>query len=313
MASIDTLIDDLNSVITGGNPGGLSNEHQNSIVAKYGIIAERQWRESFLKPDQKRRLRMSNWGKKCNREGWYEEHPHGRKIEKLEPRLLNMFSYGHLVEHQMLMLCELAGHDVKFAQQNVELVDGISGHLDVILDGMVCDVKSASDYAFQKFQNGYNKSEDMFGYWAQLNGYYAACCRNPDIGKHVTVLDRVGWLACNKTTGEFCLDMHRPDAPRFTRANANSKVNICKADEAPPRLPDVEQGANGNRKLDTACAYCQWKFECWPDVRVFEYKKGNGTYKQYLTKVGKEPNVREINKEVLYDETTSEKEQAEEK
>ena len=59
---------------------------------------------------------------------------------------------------------------------------------------------------------------------------------------------------------------------------------------------DVPDGASGNRKLDTGCVYCSYKFDCWHDanngtgLRAFQY----ATNVKYLTEVNRTPNVPEL-------------------
>ena len=69
---------------------------------------------------------------------------------------------------------------------------------------------------------------------------------------------------------------------------------IVASDEHPPLCYDpVPDGKSGNMKLSTDCVYCPYKFDCFPDVRVFKY-----SHKPvYLTTVVKEPAVEEITHE----------------
>ena len=73
-------------------------------------------------------------------------------------------------------------------------------------------------------------------------------------------------------------------------------IQIHLQDKCYPAVPD---GKSGNYKFDTACMYCNYKFDCWSDandgkgLRVFNYSTG----KRYLTKVEKEPNIDEVNEE----------------
>ena len=97
------------------------------------------------------------------------------KDRKDEDSGLNLkLLYGHIIEHLVLYLAELAGHNIKDQQRKVE-VSGVSGHIDSIIDGEVCDVKSASPFSFKKFQSGDIVGDDPFGYHAQLAAYEEGC------------------------------------------------------------------------------------------------------------------------------------------
>ena len=84
--------------------------------------------------------------------------------------------------------------------------------------------------------------------------------------------------------------------------NAKKRIQKIKrvvGSDTPPDkcYPAVPDGKSGNYKLDTACMYCSYKFDCWSDandgkgLRVFNYSTG----KRYFTKIEKEPNVDEVN------------------
>ena len=83
--------------------------------------------------------------------------------------------------------------------------------------------------------------------------------------------------------------------------NAGDRIDYLKVmvknNEPPNRCySDVKDGVSGNRKLGTSCFYCNHKRECWKDVnngkglRVYDYAMGY----RYLTKVVREPDVREV-------------------
>ncbi|MGI9568307.1 MAG: hypothetical protein ACR2PH_00845, partial [Desulfobulbia bacterium] len=52
----------------------------------------------------------------------------------------------------------------------------------------------------------------------------------------------------------------------------------------------VPDGKTENMKLPAGCAYCQFKHECYPDLRTFLYASGP----KYLTKVVSAPRVVEV-------------------
>src|SRR5690606_4702329 len=113
-----------------------------------GVMGDR-----FLKPrnDDNPYLRMSNIGRP-DRQLWYDMHPDGSKEEFL-PSTLIKFSYGDMIEQMILLYAKMAGHIVELEQAEVS-VNGIKGHIDVMIDGVVVDVKSASTFSFKKFETG---------------------------------------------------------------------------------------------------------------------------------------------------------------
>lgn len=84
----------------------------------------------------------------------------------------------------------------------------------------------------------------------------------------------------------------------FEQINAEERVQECKDIVALPEPPeekcysDVPDGKSGNRKLNTHCGRCHWKFKCWEGLREYDYKP-----RRYLTHVEKEPQVEEVHHE----------------
>lgn len=223
-------------------------------------------------------LRMSNIGRP-DRQLWYDINGEGEKEALLPPTLIK-FAYGDMIEQMILLYAKMAGHDVTEEQAEVE-VDGIKGHIDAIIDGVLVDVKSASSFSFQKFESGalFLPGNDPFGYVAQICGYMVAAGT-----------ERGGFLAVDKTLGKLCFC----EIPADVVANYHVHQRIAHIKDviASPELPprcysDVPDGKSGNMKLDTGCSYCPHKFNCWPDLKTYYYSTGP----RYLTKVVREPRV----------------------
>ena len=53
-------------------------------------------------------------------------------------------------------------------------VEGVTGHQDCIIDGVVVDCKSASGVGFDKFKHNKLAEDDPFGYVAQISAYAEA-------------------------------------------------------------------------------------------------------------------------------------------
>lgn len=230
-------------------------------------------------------LRMSNLGKP-DRQLWYDINGSGT-VEDFPPNVRIKFLYGDILEALLLFLAAEAGHKVQQTQVEV-VVDGIVGHNDAVIDGVVVDVKSASTYAFKKFKDGTLREDDPFGYMEQLAGY------STGLGG----LDGA-FLAIDKTLGHLTLLKVDKDelAALDTRGRISHIQDVLSSDVPPDRCySPVDMGTSGNQKLDIGCSYCSHKFNCWADanegigLRSFLYSTGP----VHLTTVINEPKVMEI-------------------
>lgn len=226
---------------------------------------------------------MSNVGKPCERQLWYEIN--SDEGESLPPEAHMKFAYGDVLELLTLFLVEAAGHDVQGTQDTQE-IEGIEGHRDAVIDGVLVDVKSASSYSFKKFSDGQLASNDSFGYIDQLQSYLYAGQSDDTI----TDKDRAAFLVIDKVLGKICLDVHpRKDIPYDSIYR--HKKSMVASSVAPPRgFTTVPDGKSGNEKLGVNCSYCSHKHTCYPGLRVFGY----GTGPVFLTNVARLPNVPEL-------------------
>ncbi len=236
-------------------------------------------------------LRFSALGKP-DRQLWFDAHPDTGKEEKLTAKTYFKFLYGDVLEQLILFLAREAGHNVEAEQAEVE-ADGVKGHIDAIVDGVVVDVKSASPFGFKKFENQGILYEDPFGYINQLSGYASVLTPNKP----------AAWIAFNKVSGEICVTElpARVIADNEPTARIQHLKTILKLPE-PPELcyQPVPDGKSGNMKLGTECSYCKHKFRCHPSLRIFAYSTGP----RFLTTVVKQPEVFEISRERFIDEET---------
>ena len=226
---------------------------------------------------------MSNIGK-GDRQLWYDKR-YGNE-EQLPPQTLLKFIYGDIIEHLVLLLAELAGHRVTSLQAEVQ-IEGIKGHIDADIDDVTVDVKSTSTHAFRKFADGSLQDNDSFGYIEQIAGY--ATARDTD----------GAFLAVDKQNGHIAyLPYSKEELAVFNiRERIKHIKQVVEANEEPARCyPDEEMGTSGNRALGVNCSYCSHKVRCWADsngglgLRTFLYSTGP----KFLTKVVKEPQVREV-------------------
>lgn len=231
-------------------------------------------------------LRFSMLGKP-DRQLWYQINE-PQHAERMSPQTYMKFLYGDVIELLLLFLAKEAGHTVEREQEQVE-VDGIKGHIDAVIDGVVVDVKSASPYAFKKFENGYFISDDPFGYIKQISGYTNVI--SPGEGAAFLVANKVDGDVTVAKVGAGIVSANSP-LPRITHLK-----QVLESSEPPARCYDDQpDGKSGNRKLAIGCSYCSHKFRCWADanggegLKVYMYSTGPA----FLTKVEREPKVDRI-------------------
>jgi hypothetical protein len=284
MSKLSNVVPDIYNILeklSDGEPLPITEEALDETMAsmKEAIM---HW-ATPRKRDTDFTVRMSNVGKP-SRQMWFEKRdPNGRG--SVDGATQIKFLYGHVLEELVLMLVRMAGHSVTDEQKEVK-VNGIVGHMDCKINGEVVDVKSASKFAFNKFQNGTLAADDPFGYLGQLAGYEKA--EGTDDG---------GFLVINKESGELC--MYTPDD--LDKPNIDTKINTLLDElklDKPPQLcyTPIPDGKKGNMKLPKGCSWCKYKHECHKDandgegLRTFKYSTGY----TYLTEVVVEPKVDEI-------------------
>jgi hypothetical protein len=256
-------------------------------IEKFGEGVKALMRTEFgrKKREDNRRLRLSNIGR-TDKYLW--NHFNGTEGEELQPHTYIKFMYGHLIEEMLLFLTRMAGHSVT-DEQKVCNVEGIVGHMDCKIDGVVTDVKSASSFGFKKFKDGTLAYDDPFGYIDQIKAY-----------AHSEGQTEFGWLAMDKANGHLTYlkyDLTDTEAPVYEvlKGDIVDRVkHVKKLVEQPEPVewcyPPVPDGKSGNSKLSIGCSYCQFKDHCYPNLRVFAYSYGP----KYLVDVVKEPKVQEV-------------------
>lgn len=274
--SLDTLVEDVYALFDPNHGHEPNEDNLNEFAENIKEILRQRLaaREPINNP-----LRFSSLGRP-DRQLWYMAK--GAPSEDLSAKTYFKFLYGDVIEQLVLFLVKEAGHKVERQQEEIE-VNGVLGHIDAIIDGVVVDVKSASPFAYKKFKNQEVVEDDPFGYVHQLSGY-----------SHVLTEGKAAaWLAFDKVHGDLCVSPlsssiikdHEP-----VQRIEHLKEVISK-EEPPERCyEDEPDGASGNRKLGVGCSYCAFKHTCWPGLRAFAYSNGP----RFLTKVVKEPNVIEI-------------------
>lgn len=244
---------------------------------------------------------MSNIGSPCDRKLWLEKNFPQDKVP-FTPSTMNKFTFGDLTEEYILFLAELSGHRIE-GRQDECVFHGIKGHRDVLIDGTLIDVKSASSFSFKKFKEGLTLEQDAFGYIRQILSYLEAFQHDP------LLLDknRAGFLVFDKQHGHIHVDFHHRD-PDFDWAKFYAeKKEINNSDQMPerafkPKLDGYKKEKilipNGNELLDTNCSYCDMKFKCYDNIRIFLSSQGP----KFFTKVVKQPKMLEISRKELDEE-----------
>ena len=234
------------------------------IVADVAEALDKQFGEGSRGPFS---MRMSNIGRPyCQL--WYEKN----KPELAEPLpstfVMNML-IGDIVEAAFKGILKSAGVDfadghkcsAKFGKHTIE------GTHDIVIDGKVDDIKSASPWSYNNKFVDYDTlaSHDSFGYVGQLVGYSKA------LG-----IPAGGWWVVNKANGEFKYVPADGLKDRNTRIAYEDEVqekadNLeannfyrCFEDE-----PETFRGKEtGNRVLNSECSWCRYKQDCYPDAQL---------------------------------------------
>lgn len=279
MADISTLVQDIQGLFSGhifdpGNLSKFSSTIESVLAHRFAEYGE----------DRKPYLRLSNVGRPL-RQLWFELKS-GLVGEALSPSTKMKFLFGDFLEALLIALAIEAGHEVTGFQKEVS-VDGVKGRLDVYIDTILIDCKSASSFSFKKFLNGGLRSDDPFGYIGQLAGYSAAD-GDPD----------AAFFVIDKTLGHICLDRYsKEELQEYDIRRRIPEVRKVLSKEQPPSALCYEpepEGKSGNFRLPVGCSYCPHKFNCYEQqgvkLRTFYYANGP----VYLTHVAKEPRVQEV-------------------
>lgn len=292
MANIENLVRDIYDLMEGKIEPVLTDDVVDRFAQDVAAIVKNRILEG--KRAKNPELRMSSLGSPCKRKLWYKYNT-PEKAEDLAPWTLIKFMYGDVIESLFLMLAEAAGHDVQGRQTTVE-VEGVVGHRDCIIDGMLVDVKSANSRGFEKFKHHKLEEDDPFGYLTQLELYLEGSKDDPVLVEKETA----AFLAIDKELGHVVLDRYRlvkkglggtQEAGKELREEVRETVKLVHGSTTPARaFVDRPDGKSGNMVLGTVCKYCEMKKTCWPSLRTFKYSNGP----VFFTHVAKEPQVPEI-------------------
>ena len=261
---IETQVRNYLAKVARGEKSPLSTE----IIEEYKAACERSLRRQLEEKRDGFRIRMSNIGKPL-----CQLQLEAKGIKGLSPPYNAIMNgmFGDNIEAMTIAILQAAGVTIQSKFERVSLeIGGINmkGELDVIIDDVVYDIKSSSDFSFdKKFSENTREfyENDAFGYLTQ--GVLYAKAKGKPFG---------GWIVTNKDNGEIkgvpaTVDTELRNIILFNIENKidtlrnNAIFRKCFTD----REEKFRKVPTGNRILEIACAYCSFKKECWPQV---EYK-----------------------------------------
>jgi len=228
----------------------ISRDIQDAVLRQFG----RGKRDQF-------RLRMSNVGRPyCQL--WFDKNKPEAALPKPTTFVMNML-LGDIIEAIFKGLLKesevkyIDSEKVTLRTKNAE----IDGTFDLVIDGAVDDVKSASDWSYKNKFASYQvlKDNDAFGYVGQLAGYAKATGQKPG-----------GWWVINKANGQF----------KYVPADIDLESEIQKIEDLADKLranefersyePQIETfrgKETGNKVLCKECTFCDYRYTCWPNVQ----------------------------------------------
>tara|TARA_R100001591_G_scaffold111120_2_gene122540 strand:- start:1642 stop:2508 length:867 start_codon:yes stop_codon:yes gene_type:complete len=237
----------------------MSDDTIKQVAADVADAMQRQFGSGKSRGDFT--LRMSNVGRPtCQL--WYDKNKPEAAIPLPTTFVMNMM-LGDIVEAVFKGLLREAG--VKY--EDTEKVtldtgsDNISGSYDLIIDGAVDDIKSASDWSYRNKFDSYESlaDKDGFGYVPQLAGYAKATAKRAG-----------GWWVINKANGKF---KYLPASGLNVDEEINkikqtiSKVKENKFERCFEPVPETFRGKpTGNKVLNDGCKFCSYRFDCWDSL-----------------------------------------------
>jgi len=205
------------------------------------------------------RLRMSNIGKPtCQL--WFAKNKPEEALPKPTTFVMNML-LGDIVEAAFKGIIKEAGYPYEDKDNFVSLELGgatIKGSYDIVVDGAMDDVKSASDWSYRNKFASYDtlQKSDPFGYVGQLAGYAKAS------GKKVG-----GWWVVNKANGNIKYvpaDGLVLEEQLAKLEKTVETVNENKFERCFNPVPETFRGKpSGNTVLNENCKFCDFRFSCF--------------------------------------------------
>lgn len=237
----------------------MSAETIKQVAADVAEALNKQFGEGKQRGDF--RFRMSNVGRPAC-QLWYEKNKPEVALPLPTNFIMNMM-IGDIVEAVFKGLLKEAG--VKYEDSDSVTLEldnaSINGTYDIVINGAVDDVKSASDWSYRNKFDSYEtlKESDGFGYIAQLAGYAKAS------GKRAG-----GWWVVNKANGEFkYVPAKWMDVDEEVQKIQNTVDNVSdnKFERCFEPVPETfRKKETGNMILNKNCSFCSYRFDCWPEM-----------------------------------------------
>lgn len=245
------------------------------VIAEVAADVQEALTKQFQDDAKKRefKLRMSNIGRPTCQLWMQKNHPDLAEAKPVSFKI-NML-IGDIVEAVFKGI--LRGAKVHFQSNDrvtLDLGNGkeISGEYDMVLDGKVDDIKSASPWSYDnKFSDFHTlNSDDTFGYVSQLVGYAKAA--DKEVG---------GWWVVNKVNGDFKYVSASEADTDHVLEKIEETYDYIDKDKPFERcfeaVPETYRGkASGNMKLCKTCGWCDYKNKCWPDLQALPSKVYKG-------------------------------------
>ena len=214
-------------------------------------------------------FRMSNVGRpSCQL--WFEKNKPQEALPKPTTFVMNMM-LGDIVEAVFKGILREAGVQYEDSKR-VTLDIGedspqrvVTGEYDIVIDGAVDDVKSASDWSYRNKFESFDtlKEGDAFGYVSQLAGYARASEKKAG-----------GWWVVNKQDGNF---KYVPaDNLDVEKEVGKIKANIKAVDKFERCFDPIEETfrgkPTGNKILPITCRFCSYRKACHPSLQELPQK-----------------------------------------
>ena len=243
-------------------------EMPSSLVEDFKEACGKALEKQFSREPREYRLRLSGLGKPL-----CQQQSEQLGIEQaFSYNAILRFLLGDLVESALVAIIKASGISVEDEQKpttiNLDDTD-INGTLDIIIDGKVYDIKSASPYAFQnKFGEfgGYRKvkEDDPFGYIVQ--GFAYAKGEDKPFG---------GWIVVDKSSGEMTVceapaaqAQEKKEALEAATENVRRLKKTKRVEKQFKPTDEIMAGEpTGNKLLPKECSFCGFRHNCWPKAK----------------------------------------------
>ena len=238
----------------------MSDDTINQVAKDIQEALHRQFGGTKNRSDFK--LRMSNVGR-ATCQLWYDKNKPEVSLPLPTTFVMNMM-IGDIVEAVFKGLLKEAG--VTYEDSNSVVLEleniSINGTYDIVINGAVDDIKSASKWSYTNKFESYDtlRQSDAFGYIAQLAGYAKAS------GKRAG-----GWWVVNKATGEFKyipadgIDVEAEVAKIEETCNTVEENEFKRCYEAEDEM--FRGKPTGNKILNVHCGFCSYRHDCWPTLQ----------------------------------------------